>query len=155
MHNVPSFKQHFQESLQFDLPGQRVMDGKKKIADIEIDEMSGATKQEVMQYFADEDLSNHDPVISFLKQLKLPRTFMYVWIQFIRIVPGQRGQGKGSEILNTLALQYPKGTLLALSAEEVSSGKTASSLRMLQKFYTDNGFKMIRSQGKTFGFRLT
>lgn len=51
-------------------------------------------------------------------------------------------------------MNYPPGTLMALSAEEVSSGKTASSLSDLKRFYQQNGFTMVRSNGKTFGFRV-
>jgi hypothetical protein len=86
--------------------------------------------------------------------LKLPKTFTYVWIQFIKLLSNQRGKGKGSEILNTLAMNYPPGTLLALSAEEVSGGKTGSSLQMLKKFYKQNGFHLIKSRDKVFGFRV-
>lgn len=139
------------ESLQFDKLGQRVLDGGKKIADYEVDEVEDITKQQVMDYF---QTDNRDPVIKYLKQLKLPKKFTYVWIQFIKILPKQRGQGRGSEIINHLALSYPTGTLMALSAEQVSSGKTASSLAMLKKFYKQNGFTLIKSQGKTFGFRV-
>ncbi len=146
------FKQFFKESLEIDSSG--VYEGGKKIADLELDEVENVTKKEVLSYFGSEEEDSHDPAISYIKSLKLPKTFMYVWIQFIKLLPQQRGKGKGSEILNTLAMNYPPGTLLALSAEEVSSGKTASSLDMVKKFYKQNGFTLIRSQDKVFGFRV-
>lgn len=139
------------ESLEFDLAGQRVLDNGKKIADYEVDVVQNVTKEEVMDYF---QTDTKDPVIKYLKQLKLPKRFTYVWIQFIKLLPRLRGQGKGSEIINSLALSYPPGTLLALSAEEVSTGKTASSLEKLKKFYKQNGFTLIKSQDKVFGFRV-
>lgn len=142
------------ESLEFDKAGQRVLDSGKKIADFEIDEVPNITKDEVISYFVDDDSNLKDPAVQYLRTLKLPKTFMYVWIQFLKILPQQRGQGRGSEIINTLAMNYPPGTLMALSAEEVSSGKTASSLSDLKRFYQQNGFTMIRSRGKTFGFRV-
>jgi GNAT superfamily N-acetyltransferase len=80
---------------------------------------------------------------------------MYVWIQFIKLLPKCRGQGTGSQILNHLALTYPAGTLMALSIEPVSAGKTASSMAMLKQFYAHNGFDVIKSQHKTFAFRVT
>ena len=147
-----SFRQFFKESLEIDSSG--VYENGKKIADLEIDEVENVTKKEVLSYFGSEDGDSHDPAISYIKSLKLPKTFMYVWIQFIKLLPQQRGKGKGSEILNTLAMNYPPGTLLALSAEEVSSGKTGSSLDMVKKFYKQNGFQLIRSQDKVFGFRV-
>lgn len=147
-----SFRKFFKESLEIDSSG--VYEGGKKIADLELDEVENVTKKEVLSYFGSEDGDSHDPAISYIKSLKLPKTFMYVWIQFIKLLPQQRGKGKGSEILNTLAMNYPPGTLLALSAEEVSSGKTASSLDMIKKFYKQNGFTLVRSQGKVFGFRV-
>jgi GNAT superfamily N-acetyltransferase len=150
-----SFKNYvIAESLEFDKMGQRILDDGKKIADFEIDEMPDVTRDEVISYFVDDASNMKDPAVRYLKTLKLPKTFMYVWIQFIKILPQQRGQGRGSEIINTLAMQYPPGTLMALSAEEVSSGKTASSLADLKQFYRQNGFTMVRSQGKTFGFRV-
>lgn len=150
-----SFKNYvIAESLEFDKMGQRILDDGKKIADFEIDEMPDVTRDEVISYFVDDASNMKDPAVRYLRSLKLPKTFMYVWIQFIKVLPQQRGQGRGSEIINTLAMQYPPGTLMALSAEEVSSGKTASSLADLKRFYQQNGFTMVRSQGKTFGFRV-
>lgn len=149
---MKSFEQIVNESLEFDSSGA-YEDG-NKIADLEIDEMENVSKEEVISYFEDERDSERDPVIRYIRSLKLPKTFLYVWIQFIKILPKQRGQGKGSEIINTLAMQYPPGTLMALSAEEVSTGKTASSLDMVKKFYKQNGFTLVRSQGKVFGFRV-
>ena len=150
-----SFKNYvIAESLEFDKMGQRILDDGKKIADFEIDEMPDVTRDEVIGYFVDDESNLKDPAVRYLKTLKLPKTFMYVWIQFIKILPQQRGQGRGSEIINTLAMNYAPGTLMALSAEEVSSGKTASSLADLKRFYQQNGFTMVRSQGKTFGFRV-
>ena len=142
---------HLLESLELDVAGQRVLQHGKKIADYEVDVVHHVTKREVMQYF---DVHAKDPVIKYLQQLTLPKTFTYVWIQFIKLLPRHRGQGTGSEILNHLAMSYPAGTLMALSAEPVSSGKTASSLSMLKRFYKHNGFTLIKSQGKTFGFRV-
>lgn len=139
------------ESLEFDPKGQRVLDNGKKIADYEVDVVKDVDKREVMDYF---QTDKKDPVIRYIKQLKLPKKFTYVWVQFIKLLPKQRGQGRGSEIINSLALSYPPGTLMALSAEEVSSGKTASSLGMLKKFYKQNGFTLIKSKGKVFGFRV-
>jgi GNAT superfamily N-acetyltransferase len=148
-----NFKEFYQESLEIDSTG--VYDDGVKIADIEVDEMPGVTKEEVIGYFVDEgEDENKDPAARYIRSLKLPKKFMYVWIQFIKLLPRQRGQGKGSQILNTLALQYPPGTIMALSAEEVSGGKTASSLEMLKRFYKQNGFTLIRSRGKVFGFRV-
>lgn len=149
--NFNKLIQQIHESLTFDKPGQRVLDNGKKIADYEVDVVENVTKEEVMDYF---QTDTKDPVIKYLKQLKLPKKFTYVWIQFIKLLPKQRGQGKGSEIINNLALSYPPGTLLALSAEEVSTGKTASSLEKLKKFYKQNGFTLIKSQNKVFGFRV-
>ena len=142
---------HLLESLELDVAGQRVLQHGKKIADYEVDVVHHVTKREVMQYF---DVHAKDPVIKYLQQLTLPKTFTYVWIQFIKLLPRHRGQGTGSEILNHLAMSYPAGTLMALSAEPVSRGKTASSLSMLKRFYKHNGFTLIKSQGKTFGFRV-
>jgi len=147
-----TFKEYYNESLEIDSTG--VYEDGIKIADIEIDEMPNVTKDEVISYFEDEDNFKNDPATRYLRGLKLPKTFMYVWIQFIKLLPKRRGQGKGSEIINTLAMQYPPGTLLALSAEEVSGGKTASSLDMLKKFYKQNGFTLIKSRDKVFGFRV-
>lgn len=151
-----TFKQHYKESLEIDSAG--VYEDGKKIADIEIDEMPNVTKGDVIGYFADEEEDyapgQHDPVVKFLTNLKLPKTFTYVWLQFIKLAPSQRGKGKGSEIINTLAMNYPPGTLIALSAEEVSTGKTASNLDMVKKFYKQNGFTLIKSQDKVFGFRV-
>lgn len=149
--NYDELVNYITESLQFDAAGQRVLDDGKKIADYEVDEVKNVTKQEVMDYF---QTDSKDPVIKYLKQLKLAKKFTYVWIQFIKLLPHHRGHGRGSEIMNHLALSYPPGTLMALSAEEVSSGKTASSLAMLKRFYKQNGFTLIKSQGKTFGFRV-
>ncbi len=147
-----TFKEYFKESLEFDASG--VYEDDIKIADMEIDEMPNVTKDEVISYFVDDDEDDQDPAVRYIKSLKLPKTFMYVWLQFIKLLPGRRGQGKGSEIINTLAMQYPPGTLMALSAEEVSGGKTASSLEMLKRFYKQNGFVLVRSKGKVFGFRV-
>ena len=149
---MKSFEELVKESLEIDSSG--VYEDDVKIADLDIDEMPNVTKEEVISYFEDERDSERDPAIRYIKSLKLPKKFLYVWIQFIKILPKQRGQGKGSEIINTLAMQYPPGTLMALSAEEVSTGKTASSLDMVKKFYKQNGFTLVRSQGKVFGFRL-
>lgn len=152
--NFDQYCNYIFESLEFDKAGQRILDDGKKIADFEIDEMLNVTKDQVIDYFVDDETNLNDPAVRYLKTLKLPKTFMYVWIQFIKVLPQQRGQGRGSEIINTLAMNYPPGTLMALSAEEVSSGKTASSLADLKRFYQQNGFTMVRSQGKTFGFRV-
>lgn len=139
------------ESLEFDPAGQRVLDDGKKIADYEVDVVENVTKENVMEYFEN---AYNDPAVKYIRKLKLPKRFTYVWIQFIKLLPKHRGQGRGSEIINHLALSYPPGTLIALSAEEVSSGKSASSLGMLKRFYKQNGFTLIKSQGKTFGFRV-
>jgi hypothetical protein len=147
------FKEFYKESLEIDSSG--VYEHGNKIAELEIDEMPHVTKQQVMSYFADESNTGHDPAMAYINSLELPKTFMYVWIQFIKLLPKQRGQGKGSEIINTLALQYPPGTLMALSAEEVSTGKMSSSLHKVKKFYKQNGFTLVRSAGKVFGFRVT
>ena len=149
---MKSFEELFKESLEIDSSG--VYEDDVKIADLDIDEMPNITKEEVISYFEDERDSQKDPAIRYIKSLKLPKKFLYVWIQLIKILPKQRGKGKGSEIINTLVMQYPPGTLMALSAEEVSTGKTASSLDMVKKFYKQNGFTLVRSQGKVFGFRL-
>lgn len=149
--NYDALVSYLTESLQFDAAGQRVLDDGKKIADYEVDVIQNVDKEEVMDYF---QTNSRDPVIKYLKQLKLPKKFTYVWIQFIKLLPKQRGQGRGSEIINSLALSYPPGTLMALSAEQVSSGKTASSLDKLKRFYKQNGFTLIKSQGKVFGFRV-
>lgn len=140
------------ESLEIDSSG--VYENNKKIAELEVDEAPSVTKEEVIDYFSDEENSDKDPAVKYIKSLKLPKTFMYVWIQFIKLLPSQRGKGKGSEILNTIAMQYPPGTLIALSAEEVSGGKRGSSLDKLKKFYKQNGFTLIRSRDKVFGFRV-
>jgi hypothetical protein len=147
-----TFRDYYKESLEIEASG--VYENDIKIADIEIDEMPGVTKEEVIGYFVDEEDDNpeKDPVIKYIKSLKLPKKFTYVWLQFIKLLPGQRGKGKGSEIINTLALQYPPGTVIALSAEEISGGK--SSLEMVKKFYKQNGFTLIRSRDKVFGFRV-
>lgn len=153
LEKMHTFKQHFEESLEIDSQG--VYEDDVKIADIEIDEAPHVTKKEVISYFIhDEKDVKDNSVIKYLLSLKLPKTFMYVWLQYIKLLPTRRGQGKGSEIINTIAMQYPPGTLIALSAEEITGGKTASSLAMLKKFYKQNGFKLIRSQGKVFGFRV-
>ena len=149
---MKSFEELVKESLEIDSSG--VYEDDVKIADLEIDEMPNVTKEEVISYFEDERDPERDPAIRYIRSLKLPKTFMYVWIQFIKLLPKQRGQGKGSEIINTIAMQYPPGTLMALSAEEVSTGKTASSLDKVKKFYKQNGFTLVRSQGKVFGFRV-
>jgi len=149
---MKSFEQLVNESLEIDSSG--VYEDDVKIADLEIDEMPNVTKQEVMSYFEEDRSSQTDPVLKYISSLKLPKTFIYVWIQFIKLSPKQRGKGKGSEIINTLAMNYPPGTLMALSAEEVSTGKTASSLALVKKFYKQNGFTLVHSQGKVFGFRV-
>lgn len=155
LHFNDYYYDNLEEALEFDSAGQRILDDGKKIADYEIDEMPNVTKEEVASYFSDDGVTSNDPAVRYIKSLKLPKTFMYVWIQFIKVLPQQRGQGRGSEIINTLAMNYPPGTLMALSAEEISTGKTASSLSDLKRFYQQNGFTMVRSQGKTFGFRVT
>lgn len=149
--NYDKLVNYIVESLEFDPAGQQVLDGGKKIADYEVDVVENATKEDIMEYFEN---AYNDPAVKYIRKLKLPKRFTYVWIQFIKLLPRLRGQGKGSEIINHLALSYPPGTLMALSAEEVSSGKTASSLGMLKRFYKQNGFTLIKSQGKTFGFRV-
>jgi GNAT superfamily N-acetyltransferase len=147
-----TFKDYYKESLEIEASG--VYEDDIKIADIEIDEMSGVTKEDVIGYFVDEEDNNteKDPVVRYIRSLKLPKRFTYVWLQFIKLLPRQRGKGKGSQIINTLALQYPPGTMIALSAEEISGGK--SSLEMVKKFYKQNGFTLIRSRDKVFGFRV-
>jgi GNAT superfamily N-acetyltransferase len=147
-----TFKDYYKESLEIEASG--VYEDDIKIADIEIDEMPGVTKEDVIGYFVDEEdkRADKDPVVRYIRSLKLPKKFTYVWLQFIKLLPGQRGKGKGSQIINTLALQYPPGTMLALSAEEISGGK--SSLEMVKKFYKQNGFTLIRSRDKVFGFRV-
>ena len=149
---MKSFEELVKESLEIDSSG--VYEDDVKIADLDIDEMPNVTKEEVISYFEDERDTETDPATRYIRSLKLPKTFMYVWIQFIKLLPKQRGKGKGSEIINTIAMQYPPGTLLALSAEEVSTGKSASSLELVKKFYKQNGFTLVRSQGKVFGFRV-
>jgi len=147
-----TFRDYYKESLEIEASG--VYEDSIKIADIEIDEMPGVTKEDVIGYFVDEEdnSSEKDPVVKYIRSLKLPKKFTYVWLQFIKLLPKQRGKGKGSEIINTLALQYPPGTMIALSAEEISGGK--SSLEMVKKFYKQNGFTLIRSRDKVFGFRV-
>jgi len=147
-----TFKDYYKESLEIEASG--VYEDDVKIADIEIDEMSGVTKEDVIGYFVDEEdkRADKDPVVRYIRSLKLPKKFTYVWLQFIKLLPKQRGKGKGSEIINTLALQYPPGTMIALSAEEISGGK--SSLEMVKRFYKQNGFTLIRSKDKVFGFRI-
>jgi len=147
-----TFKDYYKESLEIEASG--VYEDEVKIADIEIDEMPGVTKEDVIGYFVDEEDNNtdKDPVVKYIRSLKLPKKFTYVWLQFIKLLPKQRGKGKGSQIINTLALQYPPGTMIALSAEEISGGK--SSLEMVKKFYKQNGFTLIRSRDKVFGFRV-
>ncbi len=147
-----TFKDYYKESLEIEASG--VYEDNIKIADIEIDEMPGVTKEDVIGYFVDEEdkRADKDPVVRYIRSLKLPKKFTYVWLQFIKLLPGQRGKGKGSQIINTLALQYPPGTMIALSAEEISGGK--SSLEMVKKFYKQNGFTLIRSRDKVFGFRV-
>jgi GNAT superfamily N-acetyltransferase len=147
-----TFRDYYKESLKIEASG--VYEDSIKIADIEIDEMPGVTKEDVIGYFVDEENNNtdKDPVVKYIRSLKLPKKFTYVWLQFIKLLPKQRGKGKGSQIINTLALQYPPGTMIALSAEEISGGK--SSLEMVKKFYKQNGFTLIRSKDKVFGFRI-
>lgn len=149
---MKSFEELVKESLEIDSSG--VYEDDVKIADLEIDEMPEVTKEEVMSYFEDERDPKTDPVMKYIKSLKLPKKFLYVWLQYIKLIPTRRGQGKGSEIINTLAMRYPPGTLMALSAEEVSTGKTASSLDKVKKFYKQNGFTLVRSDDKVFGFRV-
>ena len=139
------------ESLEIDKRRQRVLDAKKKIADLEIDEVF-IDKKELLSYFESSDPK--DQVLQYLNGLKLPKKFKYVWIQKIRVIPSLRGQGKGSEIFKTLVKSYPKGTLIALTPGEISSGKTASSLESLKSFYRQNGLTLLPSQGMLFGFKL-
>lgn len=150
-----SFRRFLKESLDIDMAGQRVMEGGRKIADIVIDEVKNISKEEVISYFVEGGNDDTDPVVLFLKKLKLPKKFNYIWIQHIKVLPQQRGAGKGSQIINTLAMDNPPGTLIALTAEEISTGKTSSSIQKLKQFYSQNGFTLVKSRDNTvFGFRV-
>lgn len=150
------FNRYYNLNEAIEFSGDEVYEDGKKIAELTVDEAENVTKEEVISYFEDEESNNkRDNVIEYIHSLKLPKVFTYVWIQYLRVLPTQRGQGRGSEIINTLAMHYPPGTLLALSAEEISSGKSGSSLKEVIQFYKQNGFTMVKDKyGKVFGFRV-
>jgi hypothetical protein len=144
-----------QESLEFDMPREEVREDGKKIADFDWDVAENLTISEVIDLFYFDDPKN-DPVAKYLRSLKLPKKFTYIWIQLLRILSTQRGLGRGSEIINTLAMQHPPGTLMALSPGEISSGQNKSSHKNLMSFYKQNGFKIVKSNdGVEFAFRIT
>ena len=149
------FNRYYNLNEAIEFSGDEVYEDGKKIAELSVDEVENVTKEEVISYFEDEESTNErDNVIKYIRSLKLPKVFTYVWIQFLKVLPALRGQGRGSEIINTLAMHYPPGTLLALSAEEISSGKSGSSLKEVILFYKQNGFTLIKDKhGKVFGFR--
>jgi hypothetical protein len=141
------------EALEFDRSREEVREDGKTIADMDFDVEENQTKEDVISYFIDMD--KDDPVIRYLKGLKLPKIFTYIWIQLLRIKPNQRGEGRGSEIINTLAMSHPPGSLMALAVGEISSGKTGSSLNKVKEFYQQNGFNLVRSKdGEYYGFRV-
>lgn len=148
-------KKKYNESLEFDFSAEDVYEDGKKIADIEVDIAENINKEEVISYFTEGGREEKDPVVKYLKQLKLPKKFTYIWIQFLKVLPKQRGLGKGSEILNNIAMNYPPGSLMALSPQEVSGGKSASNIEQVKAFYKQNGFNVVKSSyGDYFAFRL-
>lgn len=131
---------------------QTVTENGKEIGELEFDVVKNSTKESILGYFTDYgDIDNDDPIIKYIRSLRLPKSFTYIWIQLLKVSPKQRGKGKGSKILKALFKKYPRNVLFALSPREIAQGR--SNLENVIRFYEKNGFEIIRSKTDMFAFK--
>jgi GNAT superfamily N-acetyltransferase len=98
------------------------------------------------------DFKDEKNVVPALQKMRMPKNFIYIWINKLFVKKSKRSKGYGSEILELLEKKFKDYNLvISLSAGQLV--KTTDMDKLLP-FYEREGFKIISTDKHYFGFKV-